>query len=296
MLLSPLALKSLNSIEKILPRMIIATFNGNPRTTIISCYSPTNVTDETEVITFYQELSSLIHHVPKHNVLVVGGDMNAHVGQTEEHKYSYHQSTNRNGEHMLDFATENGLACLNTQFQKKKGKLWTHTHPNGANAQLDYVFINKKWINSATNCEAFNTFEGVSSDHRIVSLKIRLSLRANKQRVSNSPRYDWSTLSSNTDIRNQYAVSVKNRFNALQVDTENPSPNTTYENFVTAHHEAATEKIPVKPKIKSRVPWESKAVIEKRECLKKPSLQKKTLPSKTNTRKFNKAQKDLATT
>ena len=123
MLLSPLALKSLNSIEKIVPRMIIATFNGNPRTTIISCYSPTNVSDETDVITFYQELSSLIHHVPKHNVLVVGGDMNAHVGRTEEHKYTYHQSTNRNGEHMLDFATENGLACLNTQFQKKEGQV-----------------------------------------------------------------------------------------------------------------------------------------------------------------------------
>ena len=43
MLISPQALKSLNSIDKIQPRMMVATFNRNPSTTIISCDSPTNV-------------------------------------------------------------------------------------------------------------------------------------------------------------------------------------------------------------------------------------------------------------
>ena len=42
LLIGPRALKTLNSVEKIQPRMMAATFNGNPRATIISCYSPTN--------------------------------------------------------------------------------------------------------------------------------------------------------------------------------------------------------------------------------------------------------------
>ena len=42
MLISPNAGKSLINIETINPRIVIATFNGNPQTTIISCYSPTN--------------------------------------------------------------------------------------------------------------------------------------------------------------------------------------------------------------------------------------------------------------
>ena len=46
------ALKSLNSIEKIQPRMMVATFNGNPSATIIFCYSPTNVNEETDLIAF----------------------------------------------------------------------------------------------------------------------------------------------------------------------------------------------------------------------------------------------------
>ena len=78
-MLSPKALKCLNSIEKISPRIVVATFNGNPATTVISCYSPTNTSDEQDVINFYDELSALSHHVPKHNLLVVAGDLNAQL-------------------------------------------------------------------------------------------------------------------------------------------------------------------------------------------------------------------------
>ena len=78
-LIGPRALKSLNSIEKIQPRMMGATFNGNPRATIISCYSPINVSEETELVTFYDDLSSLVRSILKHNVLVIGGDMNAQI-------------------------------------------------------------------------------------------------------------------------------------------------------------------------------------------------------------------------
>ena len=34
-----------------------------------------------------------------------------------------------------------------------------HTSPNNPNAQLEYIFINKNWINSTLNCEAYATFE-----------------------------------------------------------------------------------------------------------------------------------------
>ena len=40
MLIGPRALKSLNSREKIQPKMMVTTFNGNANAAIISCYSP----------------------------------------------------------------------------------------------------------------------------------------------------------------------------------------------------------------------------------------------------------------
>ena len=120
MLLGPQALKSLNSIEKIKLRMMVATFNGNPSTSIISCYSPTNVSEETDLIAFYNELSSLIRSISKHNILIIGGDMNAQIGKNVDHKFSQYNLSNRNGEHQTDFTLENRLTCLNKKFQKKR--------------------------------------------------------------------------------------------------------------------------------------------------------------------------------
>ena len=62
-LFSPQAYNALTSAEMITSRIMIATFNGNPQTTIISCYSPTNISDETEVKKFYQELISVTKQV-----------------------------------------------------------------------------------------------------------------------------------------------------------------------------------------------------------------------------------------
>ena len=84
MLIGPRALKTLNSIERIQPRMMAGTFNGNPKATIISCYSPTNVSEETELATFYEELSSLVRSILKHNLLVIDGDMNAQIGEKQK--------------------------------------------------------------------------------------------------------------------------------------------------------------------------------------------------------------------
>ena len=116
---------------------MVATFNGNLRATIISCYSPTNVSQETDLIAFYKELSFLVRSILKHNVLVIDGDMNAKIGKNVNNKFSLHNSSNSNGEHQTDFT----LTCLNTKFQKRKGKLWTYIYTNNTLVRIDYIFM-----------------------------------------------------------------------------------------------------------------------------------------------------------
>ena len=259
--------------------MMAVTFNGNPRATVISCYSPTNVSEENELVTFYDELSSLVRSIPKHNMLVIGGDMNAQIGKNGNNKYSLHNTSNRNGQHLTDFMIENRLACLNTNYQKREGKLWTYTYANNTKAQIDYVLINKKWKNSALNCEAYSSFEGVSTDHRIVTAKIRLSLRKNDKRTATTKHYDWALL-NNKDIRDKYVLELRNRFETLQEKTEKSTPNDEYEHFVNAHIEAAAKYIPTKIKTKYRVPWETLAVREKRALVKTASKKLSKKPNK----------------
>ena len=93
------------------------------------------------------------------------------------------------------------------------------------------------------NCEAYSSFEGASSDHRIVTAKLRLSLRKNATRTARTKHYDWVLL-NNRDIRDKYALELRNRFKILQEKTEKGTPNNEYENFVEAHLEAASKCIP----------------------------------------------------
>ena len=125
LLVNSRAYSSLSNIETISPIIMVATFHGNSNTTIISCYSQTNVSEELEVEQFY--MASLTRKIPKHNILVIGGDFNAQLGQLNNSKFSYHTNSNRNGNMLQNFINENNLICLNTHFQKKVGQLWTHS-------------------------------------------------------------------------------------------------------------------------------------------------------------------------
>ena len=121
MFIGPRALKSLNSIENIEPKMMGAAFNGNRNTTII-CYSPTNVSGETDLITFYNDLSPAVFSIRKHNILFNSRGMNSQIGKKVNHKFSSHNLSSRNGEYLKDFTLEIRLTFLNTKFQKRKKK------------------------------------------------------------------------------------------------------------------------------------------------------------------------------
>ena len=103
------------------------------------------------------------------------------------------------------------------------------------------------------NCEAYSSFDGVSSDHRIVTVKIRLSLRNDAIRTTTTIHYD-RVLLNNKDIRDKYVLALRNKFHALQEKTEILNLNDEYKNFVNAHLEAAAKYIATKPRTKSRVP------------------------------------------
>ena len=179
------------------------------------------------------------------------------------------------------------------KLSKEGRKLWAYTYANNTKAQIDYIFINKKWKNSAMNCEAYSSFEGVSSDHQIVTAKIRLSIRKNATRTTTIIHYDWALI-NHKDIRDKYVLALRNKFDALQEKIELLTPNDEYENFVNAHLEAAAKYIPTKPRTKSTVPWETLAVREKRANVKSASKCNRKNPTNINALKLKKAQNELA--
>ena len=104
------------------------------------------------------------------------------------------------------YLEENNLLCLNTKFQKRPGQIRTHNSPNDYKSQIAFLIINKKWKNSIINCRAYNYFISIASDHRILTTKIKLSLRANKKKCSKNKPYDWSRLKYDRELRNSFIL------------------------------------------------------------------------------------------
>ena len=60
-------------------RTMVANFAGNPVTTVIVTYSPTEGATVEEAENYYDNLGGAIDQIPAHNLLFVVGDLNAHV-------------------------------------------------------------------------------------------------------------------------------------------------------------------------------------------------------------------------
>jgi hypothetical protein len=291
-LLNNRALGSLASIKPHSDRVLIVNFQGNPATTVVITYCPTNVTDQDIVEIHYNSLKGAIDSIPAHNLLLVVGDFNARIGK-EDGKFTFHNDTNRNGEYMTEMANEKNLIITNTYFHKKKGKLWTYISPGGNKLQLDYILVRKKWRNSVLNTEAYNTFASVGSDHRIVSTRIRLSLRKSKT-IPRKKQYDWKTLTTDKDLQAKYSIEVRYRFQPLQEKDE--SATEKYERFLEATQEAA-ELIPVRKKEKRTSFSNDARVIEARERI-DDAYAKYQLDTKLdeNRKNYKEAKKSLGNT
>ena len=112
------------SIEPISPRILLLELDGNPKTTVVYVYSPTNSSSPEEIEDFYTTLRATIEQVPLHNFLVIAGDLNSKLG-SDEARFSFNCKTNRNGEMLIDFIQEFNLFISNAaaRFDKIPSKI-----------------------------------------------------------------------------------------------------------------------------------------------------------------------------
>ncbi|CAH1242794.1 Hypp6974 [Branchiostoma lanceolatum] len=118
-LLSSKARGSLAKVTSNTARILTASFQGNPATTIIVTYCPTNTAEEDIVTSHYEDLARTIESIPAHHLLLVVGDFNARIG-SEDAKFPFHEETNRNGRQLLDLASEKDQVISSTYFARRQ--------------------------------------------------------------------------------------------------------------------------------------------------------------------------------
>ena len=228
------------TIKPVNDRIMIAVFKGNPKTFIISCYSPTNQADENEIVEFYETLSHTVQDIPPHAMLLIGGDFNAQIPGL----FSYHDKCNRNGKYLRSFVEEHNLIVGNTTFQKAKNNLWTWRSPSGSLSQIDYCLYRKRWRNSVTNCQTYSSSNPIGSDHRIVTTTVRLSLRSPKQQTLKN--LFWRAITTDSNLASEVDNLVTTQFEAL------PENEWSYTNFLTVCNKIGSDLLPKRPKTSTR--------------------------------------------
>ena len=121
LLINQSAYKALNNIESINQRTMVASFHDNPLLNVVCVYSATNCSLDQETESFYSDLRGMLSSISKHNIKIIAGDMNSQLGH-DNVKWSFHETTDRNGLYLKELLLECQLQALNTKVQKRKGK------------------------------------------------------------------------------------------------------------------------------------------------------------------------------
>ena len=98
------------------------------------------------------------------------------------------------------------------------------------------------------NVEPYSSFSSVGSDHRIVTARLRLSLRTPKA-PQPKQRYDWKLLRHDEELRSNFTIELRNKYDELF--DESSDATTQYAALVQAKDHAAAETLPPIPKGKT---------------------------------------------
>ena len=184
-------------------RIIRARFYSRfAKTTVLQTYAPTNEVCEEEKEDFYEQLQCEIEKTPKHDILLLMGDVNSKVGTANEQWKGTIATEgivvmNENGERVLEFCAINDLVIGGTLFKHKDIHKFTWESPKHRDRnQIDHIAINGRYRRSLLDTKAMRGAD-VGSDHHLVIAKLRLKLT--RYRVAGAGRrltYDTVRLKS----------------------------------------------------------------------------------------------------
>ena len=222
LLLSKDAAKSLIEWEPFSERIITARFTSKGRNiTIIHCYAPTNSAEFEEKETFYHHLQTVTQKLPKRDIQVVMGDMNAKIGKDNDNwkgtmgKEGLGQM-NENGLLFADFCTLNELIIGGTLFPHKPTHKATWISPDlKTENQIDHITITKKWRRVLLDVRVKRGAD-INSDHHLLVGEFRMKLAAKKKMDNKVQRRFEIRKLQNTKIRQELGITLQNRFQALE--------------------------------------------------------------------------------
>ena len=204
-------------------RLISLRISAKPfNITIMEVYAPTSESSDQDIEEFYETIALNIAKVPKQDILLIVGDLNAKIGVDAHKDWSGTVgkfglgNTNDRGLRLLEFAKYYDLVIANTfQPQKLSRKATWHSPDGKTHNLIDYIMISKRHMTSL-NLAKTRTFPGadIGSDHDLVLTSLKSRLKRLPRKNQSKIKYDVQKLEE-TSILSAFKAEIGGRFGPL---------------------------------------------------------------------------------
>ena len=224
------------------------------KVTVIQCYGPTENSSDEVKEDFFSALQDTLSHIPKHDIVILMGDLNAKVGHDNrgwERVMGSHGigSRNNNGERLVQLCQLNDLVIGGTKFPHKERHKVTWRSPDGTyENQIDHIIIGGRWIRSLQDTRVYRGAD-VGTDHYLVIAKLKIKLKAKNKRSITEQGFNTSKLRDDC-IREEFRVQTANRFAALATSTDIDE---LWSNYKEGLHEVSQQVLG--PKRRKKEEW-----------------------------------------
>ena len=166
---------------------------GETVVNVICAYAPQVGCEDEEKETFWRQMDQELRAIPEGERVIVGGDLNGHVGISKEAIERIHGwgvgEKNEEGERVTDFVMAFDLSIVSTFFEKRPNHLVPYKS-GGRQSQIDFLMCRRQQLNEVKNCKVING-ESVAAEHRVLVLdwEIKCSKRRIPEQVT--PKIKW---------------------------------------------------------------------------------------------------------
>ena len=192
--------------------MIVKLVIGKQIVNVISAYAPQSGSEENVKDGWWDGLLDVCKALPEEEAIVLGGDLNGHVGDRTDGYQGVHGgygygNRNAEGERVLEFCDAMDMSVCNTLFKKEESKLVTY-ESGGVRSTVDYLIVRRKDRSKVKNAMVIPGEECVSQHKLVVGDFKTVIVKQNKKTFA--PRLKvWKLNGSEEKERFAAAIGVQ---------------------------------------------------------------------------------------
>ncbi|KAI5740423.1 hypothetical protein M8J76_003694 [Diaphorina citri] len=245
---------------------------------ILSVYAPQIGCDNEEKTKFYDTLEDVLERIPENELVMIGADMNGHVGKRRDGHEECHGGygfgeKNEPGERVINLAEAYDLKIVNTFYKKKDEHLITFKSGT-SKTQIDYWLCSRDLASTFKDCKVIPG-EALTSQHRLLLLESMLiEIKEKKDTIKPVGKIKWFKMSKE-EGRN-FVNTMNQWFHRELEEKTNESTNEMWNKLERHCLKTATEMLGVskgKLKTKKECWWWNEtvkiAIKNKKEAFKK---------------------------